>query len=394
MREKLTAQRVESIKPGAKRADFWDSALPGFSLRVAESGAKSWSCVYRHQGRVRRYTIGSYPKISLADARDAARKVLKKVALGDDPAGAKQAARAADSFGELFELYMSRHAVNKRTGKVDRQKYDRNLKQWAHRQAASITKRDVIDLLDQITDRGAPIQANRIHALISKIFNFGIKRDRVELNPAHGVEREPENTRGRILSDAEIRTFWEALENEPADFRDASRIMLLTGQRKQEVFGMLWAELDLDGATWTIDASRAKNKNTHLVPLAPQALAILKARRESANGHPAVFPGRKPGAAKCTIWRQMDHIRKYAKLENFWLEDLRGTVISGLTAIDTPWRVVQKIVNHADRDVTGVHYDRNDYLKQKREALYRWDRQLERLVTGRAAPDKVVSLRG
>ena len=305
MREKLTVQRVEAIKPGAKRADFWDEVLPGFGLRVTESGAKSWTVLYRHQGRVRRYTVGGYPAISLADARDAARKVLKKVALGDDPAGAKQDQRAADSFGELFELYMMRHAINKRTGRIDRQKYKRNLAQWAQQAGREYHATDVIDLLDQIVDRGSPIQANRVRGLISKVFNFGISRDRVALNPVHGVAREPENTRGRILSDAEIKTFWSALETEPADFRDASRIMLLTGQRKQEVFGMLWAELDLDGATWTIDASRAKNGNVHVVPLAPQALAILKARRESANGHPAVFPGRKPGAAKCTTSNQI-----------------------------------------------------------------------------------------
>lgn len=392
MREKLTAQRVESIKPGAKRSDYWDAALPGFGLRVTESGAKSWTTLYRHAGRVRRFTIGGYPAISLADAQDAARKVLKQVALGDDPATAKQNARAADTFGELFELYMERHAINKRTGKIDRQKYDRNLTQWAHRPAASITRRDVIDLLDQIVDRGSPIQANRIHALVSKIYNFAISRDRVDRNPAHGLGRQPENARKRILSADEIRTFWEALESEPADFRDAARVMLLTGQRKSEIFGLLWDEVDLDGAKVTLPPERVKNKNTHVVPLAPQALAILKARRETANGR-FVFPSeRKPDAPRVTIRHQMKRIQK--KFQNFVLEDLRGTVISGLTGIDTPWRVVQKVVNHAEVSVTGKNYDRTDYLKQKREALHRWDRELDRIVNGRAEPEKVIALHG
>jgi integrase len=296
IKQHLTAPAVDGAKAkNGQRLDIWDTKVAGFGLRVTETGAKSWCVMYRHRGRLRRLTLGTYPKLTLADARDAARSALRAAQLGDDPARTKKQARAADTFGELARLYLDRHAkIAKRSWDEDERilRHD-PLPVWANRKANDITRRDVIDLLDAIIERGSDVMANRVRALVSKIFNFAIVRDIAEHNPAYRVPRPGvENQRDRVLNEAEIRALWKALDQERTDIAALFRLMLLTAQRKGEVFGMAWAELDLEGGWWTIPAERAKNGLSHRVPLAPQSLAILQDLRSNAKDSLLVFPAR------------------------------------------------------------------------------------------------------
>src|SRR5262249_33568855 len=164
-------------------------------------------------------SLGDYPTLGLADARRLAASALREVQLGTDPAEAKVRAREADSFAELADLYLERHAKpTKRTWAHDQWLLNRELLPlWRNRKAVDIRRADVIALLDEIVERGTPVLANRTKALISKIFNFGIRRGVVEANPAYGVGNPggQEQRRDRVLSPDEIRVVWKALNNEP-----------------------------------------------------------------------------------------------------------------------------------------------------------------------------------
>lgn len=282
---------------------------------------------------------------------------------------------------------------HKRSFENDQHMLDRDLLPcWGQRKAASIERRDVIALLDSIMERGAPVAANRTKSLISKIFNFGISRAIVETNPAHLIPKPgDEQSRTRVLSESEIRSLWTALDAEPTDLRDAVRLLLLTGQRKTEVTGMEWAEID--GEQWIIPGRRTKNKLEHAVPLGPQAMAILRDRRTAAKGSVYVFPVDRRATGHVDIDKVMDRLRTRLGFVPSWTtHDLRRTASSGMTAIGITRFIADKVLNHSDRSV-GAIYDRNAYLKEKRSALERWDRRLAAIVNGKA-PEKVVSLRG
>ena len=186
----LTVRFIDSITPPASgRIEYWDESTPGFGLRVSDSGRKTWVVLYRF-GRVRRLTIGTYPTLPLADAREMAKDALRAAAKGRDPAGEKRAARLGDSFGDLAEDYIELHAKpNKRSWREDRRSLDRDLlPKFKNRKAADIKRREVIALLDRIKARGAAVLANRTLEIMRGIYNWGIDKERVEHNPCTGVK--------------------------------------------------------------------------------------------------------------------------------------------------------------------------------------------------------------
>ncbi len=379
----ITARFLDTIKPPADgRVQYFDEKLTGLVLRVTSTGAASWSVIYHVATQKRRLTIGPYPAVGLAEARRRAQETLAAAARGEDPGAAKQAQRAAPTFKALADEYLERHASQKKSGAKDRQILERDvLPEWGRRKASEIRRRDVIDLLDGIKDRGAPIGANRTLALVRKVFNFGISRDLVEANPCAQVKAPAkENRRDRVLSADEIKTFWHGLDE--ADMsegtRRALRLILVTAQRPGEVSGAELDEFDLKGGWWTIPAEKAKNGMTHRVPLSPLAQRLV---RESEG--PYLFPSPRGAGAR--------HIEEHALatalrrnletigLDNLTPHDLRRTAASHMTGAGVPRLVVAKILNHAEPGVTAV-YDRHGYDEEKRQALEKWERALKSMI--------------
>ena len=179
MRVKFTAKTIETVKPPERgRLQLWDSALPGFGLRVTEKGKKTWVVMYRNRGRQRRMTIGSYPAFSLADAREEARAALRAVERGEDPASEKQQAKRKpprlfpDSVDEFIELYAKpKNRGWAETRRLLKQNAEPHLKYLT---LGEITRHHVIDVLDAVIARGAPTQANRTLAAIRKLFNWSL----------------------------------------------------------------------------------------------------------------------------------------------------------------------------------------------------------------------------
>ena len=376
---RLTDQAVRSLRPDTRQVDYWDTSPKNFGVRVSPAGRKTFIVRYRTAGRYRRMSLGVYPTVALADARRHARQVLGEVASNEDPAQMRQDARRAPSFEALAALYLEKHArVRKRSWRQDRRVIENELlPKWRTSRASEIRRRDVRQLVEAIAERPAPIAANRIRALISKIFNFGISREMVEFNPCAQLERPaPERRRDRVLTDAEIRAFWTALDHEPPEMAAAFRLRLVTAQRGVEVHNMRWTDVDFDNRWWTVPASDAKNGLPHRVPLNALAIEILTGLR-----------GRMGIVAAASIYvlvgargpKQRAAVSNRLGLDDFRGHDLRRTAASRMASAGVPRLVIGKVLNHVEQGVTAV-YDRHGYDGEKRAALDIWARDLETIL--------------
>jgi integrase len=390
----LTARNVDTIKPTAKLQALRDSVEKGLELRIrpaSKSGAKSWSVRYRIHGQQRRWKLGDYPKLSLADAREQARAKLRDVALGIDPHAQREAAkrqREVDArrvtFGSLAQTYIEKVSApgGKRTWKVDRRYLQNECKAWKARLAADITRADVRELIDAITARPAPIVANRVLEIIKSVFSFALDRELVEVDPTVRCPSNRENPRKRELTDDEIRQFWRAFDTQPAAMAAGWRLRLLTGQRGGEVFNMEWRDLNLDAGWWTIPGEKAKNGKAHRVPLSAPALEIIKAlaveKGELAAKKRKVLPRYVLDGARGR--RQRGAASRATGLADFIGHDLRRAVATGMARLGIEQSTIARVLNHSDNSVTAKHYNLYSYDAEKRAALDSWATALDAIL--------------
>jgi integrase len=361
--------------------DWTDTLTPGLSLRVSPGGAKAWYVLYKLGTKARRKKLGDYPALTLAKARMAARDDRLRVDRdGADPAAErreeKAAAAPAFTVADLCKLYLTHAEQTKRTWKDDRWRIEKYiLPAWKGRAVASITRSDAHAVLDKIVADGKPIQANRVQALISKLWNVAIDREHASVNPCYRMAKHAaERRRETVLDDDALRGLWTALDAAPGDAADAIRLRLLTGQRGGEVHQIEWSEIDLPAKLWTLPASKAKNKRAHTVPLSAAAVAILELRLEArAEKERRVFPG---------LYHQREDLRDLAAIHNgrYRWHDLRRVVASRLAALGCAEEVIGRVLNHAKRGITATVYNRHAYDKEKRAALDAWARELDRII--------------
>ena len=386
-RQRLTARFVETVKPGRARREYFDENVVGLALRVSSSGIKSWVLFYRQHGRLRRWTIGRYPTLSLADARERARAGLRDALSGEDPARSKREAREATTFADLAERYLSEHAKpRKRSWREDARLLRRDvLPRWGQVAAHEIRRGDARELVHAVALRGAPIMANRLRALLHKVYAFAIEQEIVESNPIAYVPRPGvERRRDRVLSDSEIRHLWRQLDNEPPAVAAAFRLRLITAQRGGEVLNMRWSDIDSTSTWWTIPAEHSKNGLPHRVPLTEPAREIVASLRPGVPaGAEYVLTGGRGN-------RQQSEAAGRLNIPNFRGHDLRRTAASVMASAGIPRLVVAKVLNHAERDVTAV-YDRHSYDAEKREALETWARRLSEILAPPTRATSVVS---
>ena len=377
----LTAKTLRELRPiDGKRSEYFDANLPGFSVRVSPSGKKTFCVLYRSGRRLRRYTIGRTPPLTLAQARKAARTALAEATMGGDPASGKTKDRRAPSFSEMAAEYLERHAKpNKRSWREDARRIHKTLlPAFGPSAASSITRADIRTLLDAIVLRPAPSEANQTHALLRTMYNWAIARDLVEDNPCRSLPRPAKlKRRHHVLTEDDIRRFWTALEEESAVMRAVMKIRLLTAQRGGELLTMRWENVELETCWWTIPAERSKNGLPHRVPLTKPVIRILRELR--AVDSPWVFPSPKTDGPLSSTQKAVERIRRRAGID-FRGHDLRRTAASFMTSMGTPRLVVAKILNHVETDITAV-YDRHSYDREKREALDAWAERLERIVS-------------
>lgn len=396
---KLTAATVDRMQPTERRQELPDSLCTGLYLVVQPTGKKGWQVRYRHGGTHRRMTIGAYPVLSLADARARARDVLAAATEGRDPsaevkaAKAPKVAKADDTVAALIDLFLKRHASrNRRADDVAAMFRREVIDKWGAREIHTITKRDVIDLLDGVVDRGSPVTANRLRAHLNTLFNWAKGRDVIQSNPLDGIKPPaPETPRERVLDHSEIRLFWAATEQMGYPFGPIYRLLLLTGQRLREVAEMPWREVT--GDLWTLPGARAKNGDDHTIPLSPAAVELIEGLPRmgrlmfTTNGTTPVsgFTRAKTRLDKLMTEAANKDLPKGSdpvEIPPFTIHDLRRTAATGMAGLRFPPHVVEAVLNHRSgtrRGVAGV-YNRFDYAEEKREALDAWARFVADLV--------------
>jgi integrase len=399
----LTARTIETLKPGASRKELPDRHLPGLYLVLQPSGAKSWAVRYRAQGRTRKHTLGAYPAIDLKTARQLAAQAVRAVAEGRDPGREKAQARtsAPDTVEAVARQFLDIHCRRRnRPNTIDateRLLRLHVLPRWGKRLAKDITRRDVLDLLDTIVDGGRPVAANRVLAAVRALFNWAIDRDIVVASPCLGVKMPaPETPRDRTLDDAELAVVWRAAETLGGPFGTLVQLLILLGQRRDEVARGTWDEIDLEAKLWRLPAARCKNGRAHDVPLSGAALDILAALPGFAGGKfMLTTDGGQTASSNYGKGKQRLDRLLPPDFPPFVLHDLRRSVASGMARIGVALPTVEKVLNHTSGTFAGIVgvYQKHDFAQEKQRALAAWGRHMMMLASGEPAEAKIVKLR-
>ena len=385
---------LEALKPPTDQpqVDFWDMSFSYFGIRVSKSGRKTWTVMYAHKGRLKRVTLGQYGAagLSLAEARKKAKEVHHEAANGIDPASVKKQDRMADSYADLVDRYIEWAQKGKSSWEEDKRILHRDvLPEWRNLKAKDITRKDVIRIVDAIVKRGAGVHANRTFSLIRRVFNFAIEKDILQFNPCQALKKPTkEKTRERVLSPAEIRDVWRALEGlHPLLTAAILKMQFFTAQRPGEVLSMAWTEVDLESKWWTIPGAKTKNGLAHRVPLTESACALLNELSALNPKATWVFPSdRGTGTHIGTAQKLVERVRA-SKADggtgvSFTAHDVRRTVASHMTGFGIPRLVVSKLLNHQETGVTRV-YDRHSYDSEKRAAMDTWSKRLTEIIRGK-----------
>ena len=358
-RQKLTKTMVEATPPAHQDVVVWDEALPGFGVRVKPSGVRSYVVQYRSResGASRRLTIGRHgPLLTFDRAKKRARTILADAVRGGDPAEERRRARGAPTMADLAADYLERHAIPKKRPKSvrdDRSMLDKIvLPRLRSKKVEAVTRRDVETIHVALRDR--PYQANRVLALLSKMFNFAVDWGWRLENPVKGIERYREEKRDRWLSNAELRRLCEILDGHPnRRAANAVRLQLLTGARLGEVLSACKDAFDLERGVWTKRSHLTKQRRTEHVPLSGQALALLVSIVEGSDPElPYLFPGGVPGQPLKSIKKFWASALRQAGIENYRRHDNRHTYASHLVSSGLSLELVGRLLGHTTATTT------------------------------------------
>ncbi|MDH4983256.1 site-specific integrase [Hyphomicrobium sp. D-2] len=394
---RFTEKSISKIEPpasGQPARDVPDDLLPGLYLTIQTSGVKSWTVRYRINGQRKRFTLGRVEAIPTpADARKRARRILEKVAEGIDPQAAKLVQRTRDNtegFRALAIKFIElHHRPRNRSWRESARVLGLRLKadgetwedikespaqRWADRPVRTITKRDVVDEVDRAVQRG-PIAGNKCFANLQRFFGWCIERGVIDVSPMTGMRLpSPIKARKRALSIAELNLVFNAAGELDEPFGAFVRLLVLTGQRRNEAAGLHRNELD--GSVWTIPAERSKNGTENVLPLPTAAHQMIEDL--PGNGLLLTTTGTTPISGFSKMKRHLDG--KITKLNagktipHFTLHDLRRSVATGMASIGIAPHVVEAVLNHRSGEIKGVAaiYNRWQYLPEKEDALKRW----------------------
>lgn len=433
---RLTDAAIKKLKtPETGRIEYWDSHTRGLGLRVSSSSVRSWVLMTRAlkngAWKQQRVTLGNYPALSLAEARTKATEAKAAAKIGEDPAAATKEEKrvlvddSRNTYASVRTDFLAKHRgrQNRRPAASTLREMERVLgcddfKEWEGRPLAKITRRDVLDVLDKIIERGAEVAANRTLAYLRLMFKWALHRDIVREDVTSGIKKPgAERSRDRVLSPDEIRLIWRAT-GDANQFNLIVRLLLLTGQRLNEVAGMRWSEIDSEGQLWALPAARAKNHREHAIPLSPPAVAILEGRKAAQKAvatkerpqPPLVFTttGKTPfsgfSKSKARLDRRMNKLLAQdhpdadppPALVPWALHDLRRSVATRMAEdLRIGPHIIEAVLNHVSGSKAGVAgiYNRALHLDERREALEAWSRHLFAMV-GEVEPGaNVVAIR-
>jgi integrase len=392
-------------------------------VRVTDKGHKTFVLVARYGGAAQPAprAIGDFPTVDLAEARRIAREWREDLRKGVDPRDKAEAARReadvakraaerqqANTFKAAFEAFKQEHLSTLRTGAVVAAAVENHIMPvLGDRPLAEIRRSEGNELLRSIAiAKRNPTSARRVKSYLHKFGRWCEEDGRIDESPFASLKRfGKEQARDRVLKSLEIRAIWKASADMGA-FGRAVRLALVTGQRRGEIGGLEWREIDVAERLWSLPRERMKADRAHLVPLSPLALSILSECPKLGAHVFSTRSTRDGGTIPLSGWskfkQRLDALAVKALREltgdseavmSPWrLHDLRRTCASLMTAGGVPRLTVSKVLGHAEQGVTGQHYDLHDYLGEKRHALGLWGARLTAIVEGREGSDNIVTL--
>jgi integrase len=357
----LTKRRIDELKfepAGPAQQILFDEALPGFGVRVYPSGRKSFVLWYRtSSGRKRLAVVGGYGEMTLQQARERAQRTLVGIRDGEDPVAGRREARVGLRLSAFAELYLERHArPHKKSWREDERRLQRYiLPRWGRRRADEMTRGDVVTLHTEI-GKTAPVEANRVRALISVMYSCGTEWGLLPegyINPASRVRAFRERSRERWIQPDELpRLVASILEEENPFHRAAFLLYLLTGLRRSELLSLRWEHVDLGRSEVTLPETKAGR--SHTVPLSTPAATLLRELpRMATNAH--VFPAAFGEGHMSDLKKPWRRIRGRAGLGDVRLHDLRRTVGSLLAQDGASLQLIGKVLNHSDMKTTAIY---------------------------------------
>jgi integrase len=398
---KLTETVVSKLECPADKKDIlvFDDVQRGLAVRVSCTGGKTYLAQYTFGSSKRRIPLGA-PTLALA--RSAAAKIMGEVAKGLDPAAdrkaatleaRRKAAHEALTLDALLDQWSALRLADKRASYAA--EAVRAIKVAFPKQlplpAADLDRATVVRVLDNLTKAGKPAMAARTAAYARACFQWAMRRGSIATNPFVNLPVAPTVRRDRVLTDAELRAIWQATAK-PGSFNSIVRMLMLTAQRRDEVADMAWSELSGDLSIWTIPASRAKNGQDSIVPLAPQAQAILEATPRY-KGNPLVFPGDRGAFSGWS--KSKERLDRESGVKDWRLHDLRRTAATGLQKLGVRLEVTEAVLNHIAGSGAGIVgiYQKYGFADEKRAALAAWGERVAAIVEGREPGDNVTPIR-
>lgn len=409
----LTTLAVARIAPKPTRFDVPDSKIVGLRLTVLPSGQKSWSVRYTIHGRDRRLTLGRFPVLNVDNARKLASAALRTVASGDDPQSKKIEARRRasagldrdDLFGAIWDRYIAEYVrpnlKASTAGEIERLALTLILPKFKRRKLSEIGPHDVKALVAAQKTRGAPVQANKVFVTLRAFFNWTRRELLLKESPCAGLQKpESDRHRDRVLSDQEIRWLWRACGEIGFPFGPMTKLLLLTGARRDEVRAMTKGEVDRNGALWTLPGQRVKNGREHAIHLANATALVLDSipKIENEAGYIFCTNGETPVSGFSRAKRRLDALmtayaeREEKEIAPWVIHDLRRTVASGMARLGIALPVIERCLNHVSGSFAGIVgvYQKHEFAAEKKAAFDAWARHVETVVTASAA--KVVPI--
>ncbi len=415
---RISKASVDAAMPVASSdVTFWDDRIAGFGLKVTPAGLKVYIYRYRiaksgqaAQTAPRKYTIGRHGDLTPEQARRRAQELAAMVAQGVDPRQQELDAIAARETSVALveeQARVKRDLAFSRIAKLWLEHYQNDMERRASSVAMAtlvvnrylmpalgdtpmphIGRSQLQPVIDSIPSHKRGIR-RAVFAYSSVLWGWAIRRGHIDVNPILAMEKPPAPAaRERVLTDNELTQFYEAAETLHPIWTAFFKLLVLTGQRRSEVAGIMWEELDRATATWTIPASRAKNAKAHLVPLAPASVWLLDAQAGGAEwpqrGFILTTTGRTPvsGISKAKAALDTAMSSEGRQVDQWRLHDIRRTVATGLQRLGVRFEVTEAVLNHVSGSKGGVAgvYQRHDWADEKRLALEAWDQHVGSVI--------------
>ncbi|NGP89136.1 tyrosine-type recombinase/integrase [Fodinibius halophilus] len=382
-KKKLTENFIKNLAPPAKQVEYYDTLVQGLILRHTKAGTKSFCYRYYDEQRHQRQTIGKYPAYSLAEARH-------KVHTYKNPELYKEQENSDSiyTFKKVAELFKQHHLPalrmstrNEYTRIIDREL----LPALAEFEISSISVDHIEKLLDHKANReAAPTMANRMRAVLSSIFSFGIDQRITALNPVHSTDMyEARNRQSkRHYNELEIRELWRCFGKQTQPMGELLKILLVQGQQKNETLQMRWQDIEND--IWTIPAEMSRSGDPNKVPLGNISQQVIQSLKPySGNSQYVFLSPRKQNAPLTTTKNAAQRIRKVSSVKDFKVRYLRQTVCVYMAKLGVEREVLLKLFNYKEgKSSLSSLYDKQSHDESKKKAISRWENCLLDILGG------------